>query len=232
MHSLLLATSLLAPLNATQADPPDPAPAAAEDEAVPVKVARFFLDRTGDRPSRVERLLVAGGASGLSAVGLGIGVGFGIWSYMDFQCLSDVPACNKTRKKSEQITGTNFLTRRAEGERKAIVADMGYLVAATFAAVAGLALVASLWPDTWWPFNAEEPPDIPGPVELLANLTRKPQVKQDIKVEVVAPPVDAVPAPEPAAAPEAPPAPVPAPEPTPPQPDLPETDTPAQGGTP
>ncbi|MEW5853474.1 MAG: hypothetical protein AB2A00_32155, partial [Myxococcota bacterium] len=193
-----------------QGIPPEPVPAAPDGKAskpkedTVTKIKDYFLKGPKDQPTRLERLLVAAGASVLAAVGFGVGIGFGIWAWMDFQCLRDVPTCNKSRPADQQITGTGFLAARAEGERKALFADMGYLLGVTFLGVAVMAVAATFWPAGWWPFYAEEPPMPTPPTSLVADSSAPPPAPAPT------PAPEAAPAPE--ATPAAPEAPAPAPE--------------------
>lgn len=128
----------------------------AKGEDMVARVKRYMLSRPKDQPTRLERLIVAAGAGTLAMVGLAVGVGFGTWALVDYLCLTNIKQCNENRPDGRKIEGTNFLNARLEGERKALVADMGYLVAATFTVVFVLGLAAAFWPAGWWPFGTEE----------------------------------------------------------------------------
>jgi hypothetical protein len=138
------------------ADPSTPAAAPKKPDDTLFKIKRYFLARPKEQPSRLERLLVAGGATVVAVAGVGIGVGFGLWALSDYLCLRDVNACADRPIAARKLEGTNFLQARLEGERKALAADMGYLMAATFTAVAALGYASAFWPSGWWPFQNEE----------------------------------------------------------------------------
>ncbi|MFH1810342.1 MAG: hypothetical protein ABIJ09_16470 [Pseudomonadota bacterium] len=95
-----------------------------------------------DSSADLERLIVTGVAGGVAVVGLGVGITFGVLALNDYNCLSDVVECNKTL--DEPIIGDKYLDARAEVERKALYADMGFLVAATAATVAIVGAVEML----------------------------------------------------------------------------------------
>lgn len=114
-----------APADAAAAPAADPAP-----EAKPEAKA----EAATDAPSDLERIIVAGAAGAVAVAGLAVGVTFGVLALGEYNCLKDVVACNADR--TDKIEGTKYLDARAEVERKALYADMGYLVAATAATVA------------------------------------------------------------------------------------------------
>jgi len=97
-----------------------------EEEAEPAADAGEPLD--------LERIIVASVAGVVAVAGLATGITFGILAQQEYDCLNDVVACNADR--DDPIEGTDFLDARAEVERKALYADMGYLVAVTAATVA------------------------------------------------------------------------------------------------
>jgi hypothetical protein len=156
-----LAVATAQPARAQDSPAPAPSaeaapPAAKKDDDTLGKVKKYLLSRPKDAPSRLERIIVSSGAGAVSVVGLGVGIGFGLWALYDYQCLRDVKACNNNRTGGDKITGTKFLQARQVGERKALVADMGYLMAVTFAGVAALGLASAFWPSGWWPFATED----------------------------------------------------------------------------
>jgi len=178
------------------------APAAKKDDDTVSKVRKYLLTRPSGQPSRLERLIVASVASVIAAGALAGGVGMGVWAYLDYQCLKGVSSCNKGRTDNEQIKGTNFLRYRADGERKALLADMLYLAAITGAAVAVLGVASAFWPAGWWPFASDEQPaDIP-PRQVVTEIPPV-QVDQPAPITEPAPAPDAAPAPEEAAPPPA-----------------------------
>ena len=125
-------------ITATPAEPtPAPTGEAAPEtkpEAKPEATAEAKGESATDAPSDLERIIVAGAAGAVAVVGLGVGITFGVLALNDYNCLKDVVACNADR--DDKIEGTKYLDARAEVERKALYADMGYLVAATAATVA------------------------------------------------------------------------------------------------
>ena len=95
-----------------------------------------------DASTDMERIIVSGVAGGVAVVGLGVGITFGILSMNQYNCLADITECNKTL--DEPIEGEKYLDARADVERMALYADMGYLVAATAATVAAVGAVEIL----------------------------------------------------------------------------------------
>ena len=118
------------------------------------KVRNFLLARRGDEPMRLERLLLASGALILSGMGVVLGAGAGYLAYQDYRCLRDIAACNSVRPDDRKIEGTQYLALRAEGERKAVLADMGWLLAVTSLGVAASMTALTFWPAAWWPLSA------------------------------------------------------------------------------
>jgi hypothetical protein len=202
--SVLVALQLLSLVRPAGAETPSSSSTKTEEDAV-TKVRKYLLTRTGNMPNRLERLIVAGLGAGASVAGLGVGIGFGIWAWMDHRCLSNVPACNETRPSDRQIEGTGFLAARADGERKALYADMGYLAAVTFAAVAGLSVAAAFWPAGWWPFASADLPDVVPPTTVVTEIPPSltpPEIQAPAPEPTPAAPPAGVPSETPPAAPE------------------------------
>ncbi|MBN2361063.1 MAG: hypothetical protein JXR83_16525 [Deltaproteobacteria bacterium] len=129
-------------MTATPAEPAAAQAAEATPEATPGATAEATPGTTSeakpeaatDTPSDLERIIVAGAAGAVAVAGLAVGITFGVLALGEYNCLKDVVACNEGR--TDKIEGTKYLDARAEVERKALYADMGYLVAATAATVA------------------------------------------------------------------------------------------------
>ncbi len=184
--------------------PASPAPAAAAPaaEAAPKKdplktMKDYLLNRPKDGPSRLERLLVASGAGMVSVVALGVGLGFGVWALLDYQCLRNIQSCNDGRSEGSKITGANFLKARQTGERKALAADMGYLMAGTFALVAVLGLAAAFWPSGWWPFSVEDVVEA-APSQVVTEMAPAAQPAPEAQPAAAPPAETPAPAPQPA----------------------------------
>ena len=93
-------------------------------------------------PITKERIIVASVAGGIAVAGLATGLVFGIQAQKQFNCLKDINECNKNLE--DKIEGTEYLDARAEVERKALYADMGYLISGNAVIVAIVGLIELL----------------------------------------------------------------------------------------
>jgi hypothetical protein len=100
---------------------------APEDEATPA------TEDTAE-PTVGERRIIAYVFTAIAVAGLGVGIAAGLMANQQHTCLSDVIACNDGAE--EPIEGGAFLDAKAELERTALIADMGYVAAAVAATVA------------------------------------------------------------------------------------------------
>lgn len=132
------------------AEPADAAPAeTTEVEAAPADAAPAPVEEVGEPAAEeggsldLERIIVASVAGAVAVAGLATGITFGILAQQEYDCLKDVVACNQDR--DDPLEGTEFLDARAEVERKALYADMGYLVALTAATVAVVGAIELLF---------------------------------------------------------------------------------------
>lgn len=125
-------------LEATSAPAPD------ADTAAEVTTSEEPAASADDsKPMDTERLIVTSVAGVVAIAGLAAGATFGVMALNEYNCLSDVVACNKDL--DEPIEGTAYLDAKESVERNALYADMGYLVAATAATVAIVGAVELLF---------------------------------------------------------------------------------------
>ena len=73
-------------------------------------------------------------ATGVALASLATGITLGVLAQGQFDCASDVVACNETR--ANKIVGRELFDARNQIEQTAIAADISYLFAATSALVA------------------------------------------------------------------------------------------------
>lgn len=133
--------------------PADEAPPA--DTEVPADTATTDMETADPAPvqptpetapedtSSLERIIVTGVAGAVAVAGLAVGITMGVMASGEYDCLKDVTACNADR--DEPIEGEAYLDAKANVERTALYADMGYLVAATAAVVAIVGAVELLF---------------------------------------------------------------------------------------
>lgn len=87
-----------------------------------------------EEPTLEEKRLVAYVATGVALASLATGITLGVLAQDQFDCVSDVVACNETR--ANKIVGRELFDARNKIEETAIAADIAYLFAATSALVA------------------------------------------------------------------------------------------------
>lgn len=111
------------------AAPAETPPPATEAEAAPAAPE----DAGVDEPSDLERMIVTGVAGGVAVAGLVTGIVFGVLAMQEFNCLDDAQC---VADRGADLEGEKYRDARADVERMALYADMGYLVAVTAATVA------------------------------------------------------------------------------------------------
>jgi hypothetical protein len=126
--------------------PQGPPPAVAEQKA--------------EEPSLQERRIVAYVASGVAVASLAAGITMGVIAQQQFDCASDIIACNQGLQN--KVVGEEIHTLRAEIEQKALFADMFYLFSAAAAVVATVGFLRG------FVFVDEEEADATAPIAAAA----------------------------------------------------------------
>ena len=132
---------------APQPEPAEAEPTASEqsDEAAPSANAQNAAGQELDEPTKAESRTIAWVFAGLTAASLAGGVYAGLQAQEQFDCLSDVLACNDNR--DTPIENDDFIKAKSDLDRITLLADMGYLTAVVTSTVTIAAIVRALTGD-------------------------------------------------------------------------------------
>ena len=119
----------------------EPAPEQAE-QAAPSATAQNAAGQELDEPTQAESRTIAWVFAGLTAASLAGGVYAGLQAQEQFDCLSDVLACNDNR--DTPIENDDFIKAKSDLDRITLLADMGYLTAVVTSTVTIAAIVRAL----------------------------------------------------------------------------------------
>lgn len=153
---LCASLSLLAPAVASAHEDDDPHAHVVGKAKAPTKkpldaLQEYLLKRPeGGGPSRLERLGVAAMASGAAVGGITLGVLVGFLGVVDPVCVDDVATCRPQAPDSRRLSPETQVNGRIHGDRRLMVADMGFMVAAAFSLLALAGVVLAVLPDAWW----------------------------------------------------------------------------------